>query len=237
MVAIDNCERGGATPAESVREGPLADLLRTGTRDLHGRAERSGVLADLLRGRVDRYGYALLLRHLLPVYRSLEAGLARHRGSPGARRLYQPAVFRSAALESDLAALWGASWEATLPFLPAGECYVRRVERAAADAGVALIAHAYVRYLGDLNGGQVLRALVAEGLGIGPSALAFYEFTAIEDLAAFRRAYRRAVDLAGSEAGRPARLLTEARAAFALNIAVSEAVAASAGRRSHPGDA
>jgi heme oxygenase len=54
--------------------------LREATADLHRRAERSGVIADLLHGRATRSGYALWLRNLLPAYRNLEAALC----TPGA---------------------------------------------------------------------------------------------------------------------------------------------------------
>jgi heme oxygenase len=205
------------TPVEG-----LADLLRARTRALHAQAERSGILADILRGQAGRGGYGLLLRNLLPAYRALEAGLARHRETPGVGGLLAPGLARASAIESDLAALAGPDWPDRLVLLDPGHRYGERVAAAAQAGGARLVAHAYVRYLGDLNGGQVVRRLLAESLGLDERALAFYAFPAIPDLPAFRAAYRRAVDLAA--AGEREVVVDEALAAFRLNIELSEAV-------------
>jgi heme oxygenase (biliverdin-producing, ferredoxin) len=208
-------------PERSPSEG-LADLLRARTRVLHAQAERSGILADILRGQAGRGGYALLLRNLLPAYRALEAGLARHRDTPGVGGLLAPGLARAPAIESDLAALAGPEWPERLVLLEPGRRYGERVAAAAEGGGARLVAHAYVRYLGDLNGGQLVRRLLAESLGLDERVLAFYAFPAIPDLPAFRAAYRRAVDLA--VVGERELVVEEALAAFRLNIELSEAV-------------
>ena len=50
----------------------------------------------------------------------------------------------------------------------------------AADAP-RLIAHAYVRYLGDLSGGRIVGRILARSPGLGPEALSFYDFPGIAD--------------------------------------------------------
>jgi heme oxygenase len=212
--------------AERREQPPLtfADLLRARTRHLHARAERSGVVKDILSGQVDEYAYALFLRNLLAVYRELEAGLNRYRRSPSVGGLYAPAVFRSAALESDLGEIVGSRWERDLPLLAAGERYRVRVASAAQGNGVGLIAHAYVRYLGDLNGGQIIAKILIGSLGLPPAALCFYRFAQVEDLPSFKLRYRRAIDRAGLDSGERAAVLEEALAAFQLNIDLSEEV-------------
>ena len=123
--SIDIVESRAAAPA-------LADLLRERTRVLHTRAERSGVIADLLHGRATRRAHALLLRNLLPAYESLEQGLERHRSETRMAALAQPCVYRSAAIESDLRAVVGDAWAVELPLLPEAERYAARVRAAAA---------------------------------------------------------------------------------------------------------
>ncbi len=46
------------------------------------------------------------------------------------------------------------------------------------DRPELLVAHAYVRYLGDLSGGQQLKRIVTRSLAIGPRLrrIAFYDF-------------------------------------------------------------
>ena len=169
----------------------LGEMLREATRDLHVEAERSGVIGQLLRGGGTREAYALLLRNLLPAYRAMEDGLVRHARSPALHAMARPELFRTAALQSDVEQLAGSSWRESLPLLPAGERYAERVAAAAADGSGPLVAHAYLRYLGDLSGGQIMKRLLAKSLGLEADALAFYDFPAIADLSAFKSEYRR----------------------------------------------
>lgn len=201
----------------------LSILLREGTRAQHVRAERSGFIGDLLRGRAERTGYVLLLRNLLPAYRALEQGLERHRASPAFAGLAWPALFRAHALERDLDALAGPDWPCTIALLPEGMRYGEAVTAAGAGAGHRLLAHAYTRYLGDLSGGQVIGRLLGRSLGMGEEALSFYRFAAIDDPDAFKRDFRIALDAASPLVDR-ASVVEEAVAAFELNIALSEAI-------------
>ncbi len=160
----------------------LAAMLRRETSASHRRAERSGVVADILAGRVSRGAYALFLRNLAPAYDQLERGLARRAATPGVGALARPEVYRAAALAADLAHLHGPHWARELPLLPAAERYAARIEAAEArGAGEGLIGHAYVRYLGDLSGGQALRRRLAKSLALPASALSFHDFPGIAD--------------------------------------------------------
>jgi len=220
-------------PACTADAAGLAARLRERTRRLHREAERSGIVRELLRGRATRSGYALYLRNLLPAYRALEDGLERHRATPGVRAIVHPPLFRAGALARDLVTLAGDGWARRLPLLAPGERYGQRIAAAAAPhAGAGLVAHAYVRYLGDLGGGRILRRLLARSLGLAPEALSFYDFPDIADREAFKSAFRGDLDRAELELEHPEAVIEEAIAAFRLNVEVSEAVLASlAGRR------
>jgi len=198
--------------------------LRQRTQALHREAEHSGVIAALLRGNASRDQYALLLRNLLPAYRAMEAALLRHQITPGVGLIVEPSIFRSAALEADLTELAGSDWSDHLPLVPAGSRYEAAIAVAAEGTGAPLIAHAYVRYLGDLNGGQILRRLLSRQLDLSPAALNFYEFPAVPDLEAFRDRYAVAIGRAVLETCETERVLTEAETAFRLNIALSNAI-------------
>jgi heme oxygenase len=204
--------------------GGLAAALRARASELHGHAERSGIVHRILLGQADRYGYALLLRNLLLAYQLLEQGLRRHRHTPGVRMAVRPALFRAPRLAADLAALCGPSWRRSLPLLAEGALYARRVAQAAKGDGRLLIAHAYVRYLGDLNGGQTMKRLLARTLAVEPATLSFYDFPDITDMRAFSAAYRADLDRAGGEIDSIDAVAEEVARAFALNIQVSESV-------------
>lgn len=213
-------------PQGATNEAGLSEALRERTAALHRKAERSGIIADILHGRTDRRGYALLLRNLLPAYREMEAALDCHADRPVLRAFAQRALYRSESLGADLAALCGPSWGRDLPLLAAGERYASRIAASAADGGVRLAAHAYVRYFGDLSGGQILKRLLGQALELPAAALSFYEFPDIGDAADFKAQMRALMDDAIMRAADRAAILDEGVRAFEHNIEVSEAVQA-----------
>ncbi len=163
----------------STASSGLAARLKDATRELHRQAERSGVMAELMQGRISRETYCLLLRNLQPIYAALEAGLdAHHPTDPNVQRLWRPELRRLAALEQDLDHLHaGVDWRLDLPVLGAAAEYAERLERLARTDPVLLIPHAYLRYLGDLHGGQMLARIVRQGFGLqGELGTAFYAF-------------------------------------------------------------
>jgi heme oxygenase (biliverdin-producing, ferredoxin) len=205
----------------------LADRLQERTAALHREAERSGFFRAMLQGRASREGYALFLFNLLPAYRELERRLEGGRGGDAAASaLALTALYRSAAIEADLRALCGGEEGQRPPLLSEGAAYRDRV--AAAAGGGRLLAHAYVRYLGDLNGGRILRRVLARAPGLEPEALGFYDFPGVADADRFAASCRAAVDRVELGDAEPA-ALDEACAAFELNIRLSQAVAAAAG--------
>ncbi len=196
----------------------LADLLRERTRRLHAQAERSGILHELLAGRASRRAYALWLRNLAPVYEALERALEGPGRSSALRGIALPQVYRSEALAADLLALGGPDWREGLEWLPAGRHYAERI--GALGGGSQLVAHAYTRYLGDLNGGRILRGRLARSLGLGEEALGFYDYPGIPEPSSFALEYRAALDAAGPWVDGEA-IAEEAQWAFRQNIELS----------------
>lgn len=175
-------------------------------------------MASMLRGRASRDGYALFLRNLLPVYRALESGLERRRDDPRLAPLALPALYRCTAIERDLATLLGA--EAACPaMLSSGVAYAEQVTRA---TGVRLIAHAYVRFMGDLSGGQILRRVLARTPGLEGIALAFHDYPTIADCKLYRDMYRDIIERTALAPTEEEAVLAEACAAFERNIELSQ---------------
>jgi heme oxygenase len=198
----------------------LADALRARTHALHRVAERSGVVAALLHGASSRPAYALFLRNLLPAYRALEEGLERLR--PLLPALARSEVYRAEAIASDLRSLQHLGPVDPPPLLPEAVRYAARIASLGADAP-RLAAHAYVRLLGDLNGGVLMRRILARSLELDHAALTFYAFPTA-DLERLRGQYRAAFDALPFGAAQTDAMLDEAELAFELNIALSEAV-------------
>jgi heme oxygenase len=208
---------------------PLAARLREATWPSHRLAERTGFMVALLAGRLDRAAYALLLRNLEPLYVALESGLERHSGDPVIAAFRRPSIYRAPALRADLAMIAGPAWS-TLPLMPAARAYVERLGELTAAWPAGLLAHAYVRYMGDLSGGQLVGAVVRRKYTADVAAAsAFFDYGAGFDADATRQSLREGFDaapLAAADAtavigeaveafGRHARLFDELRAAIA----------------------
>lgn len=209
----------------------LAARLRAGTRAEHLAAERSGIMrAILVDGRLTRERYAALLRGLHAIYAALEAELARHAAHPALAPLRDPALARAARLAADLVVHHGPGWPA-LPPAPAAADYARHLHDLGARAPERLVAHAYVRYLGDLSGGQLLPARVAAAAGVPPDeGFSFYAFPGVADAGAYKQRFRAALDALPLDAAQSDAVVDEARDAFARHVVLFEQLAA-------PGDA
>ncbi|MDP2412189.1 MAG: biliverdin-producing heme oxygenase [Pseudolabrys sp.] len=210
--------------APALQAGTLTEALRQRTWALHTAAERSGIINDILRKKADRNGYALLLRNVIPAYRAMERALERHRHLPMFQVFARPELYRADKIAADLSVIAGLNWERDLVRLPAADDYAACIAQSAEGGGARLVAHAYVRYFGDLSGGQILKGLLGKTLGLQPEALSFYEFPGIDDPSAFKNAMRRAIDVDAAAACEPEIVIDEAMRAFEHNIAVSTAV-------------
>jgi len=198
----------------------LAVQLRDATQSLHRAAERSAIMQDLLRGRVAPAAYCLMLRNLHPLYAALEAGLDRHAQTAAVAPVRFPEIFRAPALTRDLVFLHGDAWP-RLPLAEATQAYCARLEQLTRELPCALAAHAYVRYLGDLSGGQMLRGVVIRALALGDArGTAFYDFGAAAGPEVLKARFRAGLDALPVDTAGATAIVEEATAAFARHIAL-----------------
>ncbi|MBA4285337.1 MAG: biliverdin-producing heme oxygenase [Xanthomonadaceae bacterium] len=192
----------------------LAARLRAATAERHREVEHSDAIARLLRGTLDRHDYCRLLRNLHPIYAALESRLQAAPGLPEGLR--DARLARLAALEADLETLHGPDWQA-LPVTDAARAYQAHLQ--ALDAPL-LGAHAYVRYLGDLAGGQRLGRIVEQAYGAG---VAFHRFPA-PGAAVLASRFRAALDALGEQESTSCAVIDEACAGFARHAALFAAL-------------
>jgi len=197
----------------------LSVELRKATADVHRRAESSAFVERFTSGTVDRAIYSRHLRALQPVYAALEDGLTKHQCDPRLGAFYLPPLWRTSALEDDLRFLLGDDWRSHAP-VPAAVQYADRLTDLSSQTPVLLVSHAYVRYLGDLSGGQMLRRLAAQNLGLEHDGLRFYEFPKIDSPGAFKNDFRRRLDELILDDVERDQVVDEAREAFRLNGAI-----------------
>lgn len=200
----------------------LADELRAQTRQLHREAERAGVMRALLRGEIDRATYCALLRNLYPIYTALEDGLARHEAHPALSQVRLTGLERAPFLAADLVTLHGVGWR-DLVVLPAAQQYATRLRELDRSEPLRLVAHAYVRYLGDLSGGQMLRRVVVQSLALDPvSGTRFYDFGPPAAVTNLARRFRAGLDKMGLDRDGATPIVAEAQFAFALHARLFE---------------
>ncbi|MFC9594208.1 heme oxygenase (biliverdin-producing) [Streptomyces sp. NPDC056944] len=201
---------------------PFSTLIRTASHEQHTEAETSSFMGDLLGGRLGVDAYARYTEQLWFVYRALEEGAEALREDPVAGPFIQPELFRTAALEQDLAHLRGADWRAGVSPLPATVAYAERVAECARDWPAGYVAHHYTRYLGDLSGGQIIRDKAERTWGFDRKGdgVRFYVFDGISNPAAFKRAYRELLDGVNADDLEKQRIVDECKRAFDFNSAV-----------------
>ena len=208
---------GDATPSG------LAAQLAAQTRAMHREAESAGVMRDLLAGRVTRERYVALLANLQPLYVALERALVRHATHPAIAPIRLAGLARADAIGRDIAAL--SPGRAVPAPVAATRMYVARMEELDATWPAGLVAHAYVRYLGDLSGGRIVGERVRQSLALdGGAGLAFYDFGAGFDVAGAKSRFRAALDALPLKVKDVEAVVAEAVEAFRRHVAMFEAL-------------
>ncbi|KAI0064164.1 heme oxygenase-like protein [Artomyces pyxidatus] len=220
---------------------PIATLLRDGTASAHQSVESTEGAGWLTRGELDREEYARFLIMLWSVYDTLEHALEKHASHPVLSPTYNPTLLaRSASLLADISHILDIPTRdlkssplfvsiTTAPPANLAE-YTSRLKSLddGPDPG-PLLAHAYVRYLGDLSGGQFIRRRVAHAYGLEDDAgagVAFYEFSklggggsaGIGDMKKIKEWFRSGMNAGvGDDEDLKVTILAEAIKAFELN--------------------
>ena len=124
-------------------------------------------------------------------------------------------------LEKDLDFYYGENWRDQITPSAAGQNYIDRIRKISNTEPTLLVAHAYVRYMGDLSGGQALKNIVRSAIDLPPDVgTAFYEFDqipTIEKKRAFKEKYRQALDSLPVDEAIAEQIVAEANCAFQLN--------------------
>lgn len=203
----------------------LAARLRIETAEAHAAAERSAFVQELLAGRVPVADYVRLARQHYAIYSTIERLEAEigdtEVGEATLAPFLDPGLHRTAALAADLTALAGTDWATDVAVLDATVAYCSRITDAVAEFAGLLLAHHYVRYLGDLSGGRMIGRVLRRTYGFaGSTATAFYRFDAIDSPKVFKDRYRAALDALPWSAAEQQRLVDEVIVAFRGNAAV-----------------
>jgi heme oxygenase (biliverdin-producing, ferredoxin) len=221
--------------AVSTDPAPLSQELKSHTAAAHAEAEGSTFVAELMAGSLDAAALASLLAQSLVIYRAMEAALAGHAGDPKLGGFIDPKLARVAALEADMGFHFGADWEAQLAdgrigVVPATVAYADKLATVGRASIEFLLAHHYVRYMGDLSGGLIISRMVQRHYGIAEAGLNFYAFPEIPKPKPYKDAYRARLDATDFTRIQKDAILAFAAESFELNRAVFVDLAAQRSR-------
>jgi heme oxygenase (biliverdin-producing, ferredoxin) len=210
-------------PAEA-----LSTRLRSATSEVHKEAEARPFMQAFFAGQLPRAAYVEWLARQWHLYTTLEEEL---RGLPPdepAAAVVPAVLYRADRIAADLTFLTDGTWVPGSAPSPATARYGDRI-RAAAAFPPALVAHAWLRYLGNVGGRDVLRRLAASSTGLGedaPAGLAFTDFSAVGEIRPFFQRFHAALDGLELSEDDQHRVVAEAEAGFRLNIELTDELAA-----------
>ena len=230
MTSFPPAPSADATPAPQ----SLPEALRQATADVHRHAERSPFVGTLLSGRIEPEVYLRWLVALHGLYAALEQGLQAERSSPfaGSHPHLPQSVFRAKALQDDIT-YWCGHLGCEVPAAgPAATAYAEHLRALAREAPARLLAHAYVRYLGDLSGGRLMQNGLKHLGGHGTPdeaslphpGMAFFRYSEGESLSALREQVRSVLAAAGGALPDWQGVLDEAVDAFGRHRALMDEV-------------
>lgn len=162
----------------------LSALVKEASKESHHNAERSPFMVALLKGELGTDAYCNYLAQLAPIYETLESWTTTK------LPLFDRRLDRFERLMSDIDSMCGMQMilDETISYKQHLEAIIKEKNE------IKFLAHHYVRYLGDLSGGQAVAALVQRNLRIPPNFMSFYEFDQIGDKVRYKETYRDSLD-------------------------------------------
>ena len=152
--------------------------LKELTKDNHSNAERQEFVKILFSGNIDPKLYATYLYNQFPMYELLEVC-----AMPHGLLTDMPGILRAKAIRADFTELWGSDEDDRPKMCAVVKKYMDHIMKIKDDPK-KLMAHIYVRHMGDLAGGQMIAKKV-------PGAGKYYQF---ENADALKAAVRLKID-------------------------------------------
>ncbi|MFW0109263.1 heme oxygenase (biliverdin-producing) [Rothia sp. P13129] len=181
-----------ATATIEIPAEKFSARLKRESEELHSTAEHSGFMTKLMKGELSEKSYLRLLNQYVYLYEALEkvAQGYREAGNKMLEPFNQPELARAERIRADIKAL---GQEDIDPALPATTKYAQRILDSA-QSPERFLSHHYLRYLGDLSGGQAVAVLMGRHYGISSEALSMYRFDELPKPKIFKDSYRTLLD-------------------------------------------
>ncbi|TIB66430.1 hypothetical protein E3P77_02334 [Wallemia ichthyophaga] len=216
-------------PAE-IDKTPASKLLKSGTQIAHDLVAESPTAMRLLSAQMPFSTFVKYTIWLHELYDTLEASIQKLSSDPHLSPLSRLDVLaRAPALKGDLTNLLSPSMRERVlekGELPSSlENYRERIRTA---SGLQLAGHAYVRYLGDLSGGQIIQRKLGKAYKLEElDAKQFYDFPPLDPAQEYpanaaqvkkiKSWFRRSLDIIAQSVEEKTILIDEASKAFIFN--------------------
>lgn len=205
----------------------LSSLLRAGTAKIHKEAEGRLFMRTFFAGMLPGDAYVGWLARLWHLYRTLELALEAIPADRPEHGLIPTALYRTQRIEADLDHLTDQGWRESDHLTPATRAYVDHIE-SIRSFPPGLIAHAWLRYMGNIGGRDALRRLTAASIGVAvddDAGLSFTDYSAVGEIRPFFAEFHDRLDRLPLTDRDKSAALSEAEAGFRLNIALTDELA------------
>jgi heme oxygenase len=208
----------------SIQEESFSNQLKSSTMKAHEAIERNEFINRIFKMQISRQEYALLVNGFKEVYKSMERAITRNFSDEDLYKFRFDKLKRVSRLEQDVS-YWGE-----VPIISHRKLqiavgdYLKKIENLSQKNPHLLWAHLYVRYFGDLSGGQMMAIFLAKNFG-SDEGLSFYEFGDRYEIASLKQGFRTAIDQYGEmykDFRNP--IIEEANLVFKLNDDLYKAV-------------
>ncbi|MDK7750999.1 biliverdin-producing heme oxygenase [Brevibacterium sp. UMB10442] len=195
----------------------FSQRLRKETQREHSEAESERFIVDLMAGRLDRNAYIALLEQYAVLYPALESAVQAASAGSVLAMFDHPGLARTQAINDDLDQLLGSDRQPPVA-LEATRFLAEHFQSEVSPE--QLLAHHYLRYLGDLSGGLAIGKLVKRHYSIEDEALNMWRFPGINKPKLFKDDYRAKLDAVTLTREQQEAVIAEAELGFRLNKAI-----------------
>jgi heme oxygenase len=199
-----------------MKKFPFVDRMKEETWEDHEASKDSPFATTIMSGELGKQAFIEWQRALYPVYVLLEEILRAKRKTDATIHIFDHRKLDRADRIYDDLMLLGVDPIKEPTQLKTIPPYLEAIKKASEEAP-RLMAYHYTRYMGDMNGGQVIAMRMSKVYGIDNRALSCYDFNQLGDLYHYRKQYKTLLELVPWTEEERESFIDEAKIAYKIN--------------------